>query len=902
MTGVYGSFERYLSLTDEEVADARSVRDFDPGDPLETIQPREVAQISALEIGKLISDDTHKLVVACEVTSREVYERKYRKPIWPELDSGITIGIGFDIGHHSAADFETAWRQWLPADQFARLAETVGETGDAARGLVQGLSDISIDWQTALNVYHAFTVPKFGRMTANAFPKSIDLHPHCFGALFSLVYNRGPGMKGDRRAHMRNIRGHLIEGRANRVPDEYRDMKSLWSTRHSGLHKRREAEAVLFERGLHERDRERAANMAVAAAAPLSSRPASSLEAFRADDGPVLEAVHSGDGDGARHPEVDFASEAPARIGPEFESNNAWSSVGWVENDDNSPEYAHILEADRALAGCSFEFGGRDLELLIRANSFNPIRTTGKIVFALRGALLAADAAEPDDRLAQIGRTVLKLKEARPTHRQFCCTIGVYDIATGLVSGFIGSTVLNAEAVLHGKRNNGEESNLLPSGCYRYVVGKHKSIEGCLREGEDFTVLRNSNNFSMEISDRWSMGFPADNIHPAASCRYGSAPFSSYGCLVIKGTYGDGTHRGQWGQFRKALGLDGVRNGTAFSTVLLTGLEAAIAYDLRVKGRDGDASAVQQRLGRLRHGSEGDSVVRLQQAINSVKPELNLPADGKFRAKLKLALAAVQAERMGGKADAVYAPKLDALFGLNVMTPPEATAPSALVVASLESARRSASFAPPGLESTRGAGGRGELEGLYHELGRRARAAERDPMSLARESPPPLEGWSDDLAAYGQRVFLRIERSANRLLCGDGAKDATDREELWAKIDTAIKAARSVPSGPTDGSSDAVGSFDPNAPSTRRDGSLPVTPEAIAETATNLLATGIVSSLGVAMPIAAIVAHIIVKQAVLPALHAGREKVHGLGIEVCRYWSDDLDQRERALERPATNA
>ena len=37
-----------------------------------------------------ISDEAFDLIVACEVTSRKVYEQKYRRPEWPGLSSGIT--------------------------------------------------------------------------------------------------------------------------------------------------------------------------------------------------------------------------------------------------------------------------------------------------------------------------------------------------------------------------------------------------------------------------------------------------------------------------------------------------------------------------------------------------------------------------------------------------------------------------------------------------------------------------------------------------------------------------------------------------------------------------------------------------------------------------------------------
>lgn len=48
-------------------------------------------------------------IIEFEVTSREVYTRKYERPIWPEGFSGITIGIGYDLGYVTVKQFMEDW-------------------------------------------------------------------------------------------------------------------------------------------------------------------------------------------------------------------------------------------------------------------------------------------------------------------------------------------------------------------------------------------------------------------------------------------------------------------------------------------------------------------------------------------------------------------------------------------------------------------------------------------------------------------------------------------------------------------------------------------------------------------------------------------------------------------------
>ena len=367
----------------------------------------------------------------------------------------------------------------------------------------------------------------------------------------------------------------------------------------------------------------------------------------------------------------DEAFEQAAPLEEAQRGEPGWSRVRWAANDEDCPEYRHL--AGSPLKGTPFAFTPDDLEQLIKANAFEPLRDRGKIIFALRGAeLVASGGAGPDDKFRQIGRQSLSLREVRPDHQHFRCVIGVYDVAQRQLSAFIGSTVPCRQAV-YSYANGGGASNLLPSGCYRMVVGTHRGRIGCLMEGEDFTVLRTPKDYVFDTKDTWDNAFPGDDLHPAFA--NASAEFSSWGCQTIRGDCPSGTDRfsGEYKDFRQALGLrqGTADHGAAFSYVLLTGLEAAIAN----KMRDGACD----ELKRLRHGSRGEAVRALQQKLGTTGD------DGTFGAKLKKALADYQKKQLGW-ADGIFSPEMDRLLQFSIFVPTPAAVAAFATPASLTAA------------------------------------------------------------------------------------------------------------------------------------------------------------------------------------------------------------------------
>jgi GH24 family phage-related lysozyme (muramidase) len=167
---------------------------------------------------------------------------------WPGGASGITIGLGYDLGYESAGDFEKDWKALLGDANFTTLSQVVGLKGTDAQAKAAGLKAIKIKSADAEQVFLERSVPKYQKLTQQAFPGVDALPADAQGALFSLVYNRGTSMNGDSRKEMRAIRDAVPNGDLQEIANQLRAMKRLWEGKGlDGLLKRRDAEADLVE-------------------------------------------------------------------------------------------------------------------------------------------------------------------------------------------------------------------------------------------------------------------------------------------------------------------------------------------------------------------------------------------------------------------------------------------------------------------------------------------------------------------------------------------------------------------------------------------------------------------------------------------------------------------------------
>lgn len=167
---------------------------------------------------------------------------------WPGGASGITIGVGYDLGFVTSEQFEEDWSAHLESDQIGRLKDVIGLSGDAARQRAGEFRDIKIVRADAEEVFKERTLPLYSQRTEDAFPGVDQLPANAQGALVSLVFNRGGAMDGDRRREMRAIRDAVAAGDLQEIANQLRAMKRLWEGKGlDGLLKRRDAEADLVE-------------------------------------------------------------------------------------------------------------------------------------------------------------------------------------------------------------------------------------------------------------------------------------------------------------------------------------------------------------------------------------------------------------------------------------------------------------------------------------------------------------------------------------------------------------------------------------------------------------------------------------------------------------------------------
>src|SRR5581483_10380993 len=96
----------------------------------------------------VISQAADDLIVASEVGSRAQYEKKYRRPEWPGGASGVTVGIGYDLGYTTPAKVRSDWLPLTDGPTVEAMVSCCGVVGEAAKPRTALVRDrIDISWQ-----------------------------------------------------------------------------------------------------------------------------------------------------------------------------------------------------------------------------------------------------------------------------------------------------------------------------------------------------------------------------------------------------------------------------------------------------------------------------------------------------------------------------------------------------------------------------------------------------------------------------------------------------------------------------------------------------------------------------------------------------------------------------------
>lgn len=223
------------------------------------VGPMTVSRIEALVSPKLpaippgaslvVSRRGVDLIINFEVSSKEVYDKKYQQPIWPGGDSGVTIGIGYDCGFATKDSFTKTWGGTLAAKDLNIMLGVVGLKADKAKAALAACQSVKIPFAKAAPVFYQSTLPAYAASTRRAYPGLDKLPPDAQAALLSLVYNRGAAINdSDSRREMKAIVPLVRSGDLKGIAAEIRNMKRLWTKpNQKGLVDRREKEAVLVE-------------------------------------------------------------------------------------------------------------------------------------------------------------------------------------------------------------------------------------------------------------------------------------------------------------------------------------------------------------------------------------------------------------------------------------------------------------------------------------------------------------------------------------------------------------------------------------------------------------------------------------------------------------------------------
>lgn len=196
------------------------------------------------------SKNTFDLLLEYEVGGGQTYyNKKLSRFTWPGGASGPTIGIGIDTAYYTPNELNEIFN-FLPHDQIELIQKASGKKGQRGKEYTSTLrkANIVVTWDHAVDIFDNLTWTKFSKAAERTFPGLTDLHEDAYGAIVSLVFNRGTSLAGDTRREMRVIKMLIPTKNYTRIAEEFRSMKRIWEGKDlDGLLRRRDAEADLIE-------------------------------------------------------------------------------------------------------------------------------------------------------------------------------------------------------------------------------------------------------------------------------------------------------------------------------------------------------------------------------------------------------------------------------------------------------------------------------------------------------------------------------------------------------------------------------------------------------------------------------------------------------------------------------
>jgi hypothetical protein len=196
----------------------------------------------------MISRKAIEMIMNFEIGGKAYYEKALQKPTFPGGESGVTIGVGYDLGYNTEKQFMADWTPVLNLNFVNALRPAIGLKGEKAKAMLKGeMLNVRVPYAAALEVFAKSSVPRYYKMTLGIYPDMIHLNEDTQGALTSVVFNRGAKLEGDSRREMKAIVQLVKDKNYEGIAEEIEKSKRLWEGKGlDGLVIRREAEADLI--------------------------------------------------------------------------------------------------------------------------------------------------------------------------------------------------------------------------------------------------------------------------------------------------------------------------------------------------------------------------------------------------------------------------------------------------------------------------------------------------------------------------------------------------------------------------------------------------------------------------------------------------------------------------------
>jgi hypothetical protein len=189
------------------------------------------------EKGRAFAAGSREAVIEKSVSFLIQAEKLADRPYWPKGNSGITIGVGWDLGYHSAAELKTTWSELRP-EVLGRLEKAAGIKGQQAQALLPQMRSVLIPESVSLTVFRDSLVRQYYPLVLQMFPQIEKLPTNVQVAFISVLFNRGPVMGHDpdwriakdvdRRWEIRRMRDDVNRQDFFAIYAHLGTMKRLW--------------------------------------------------------------------------------------------------------------------------------------------------------------------------------------------------------------------------------------------------------------------------------------------------------------------------------------------------------------------------------------------------------------------------------------------------------------------------------------------------------------------------------------------------------------------------------------------------------------------------------------------------------------------------------------------------